>query len=291
MLLIIEKVLLSVISIGTLTLLIIGMYLEKFDKATLMLHRNIENFSNNKKERERDEKNQVEKDYQSFQYKPYEKQEGFRSNPKVIEGLDIGKSIRDAFMKPFKPLIEFFQKVKKAFEDIPKRAKNFGDAFKYVGDGIKLEFVNLGKSLDLGFNDIFDVIGTAGNCGVHWISSFRTCFPWYCLDGFLQLLYSMFITLPVYIIKVISGIDLEPYVLQIICLIDQLDALCFEYTCWHFNRFPDWVIAECYSCKLNDKVNKLKLDWRKTIPDLLNAPAQKFSDAKHKFESVFAADP
>lgn len=273
----IKKPIYACISFIVITSLIAMMYLEKNDTATKILNREIENFDNqNKKKKIFDE---------DYEYLPYEKQEGFTP---IIEGLNIGRSIRKAFMKPFKPLIDFFNKLKSAFESLPGRIASFSTAFQKVGEGIKLEFINLGKSLDMGFGDVFDVVGTIGNCGIKTLTNIRTCMIWYIIDLVFSTLYSIFVDLPVFIIYHITGFDVQPYVDTINCLIEELDAMCFEYTCYHFIHFPDWVIETCYTCKFQDKVDKLNKDFKRTIPGLLNEPANKFYEAKINFEKVFS---
>ena len=288
-LLLIEKLALSFITLGILTVLIIGMYLDKNSKATQILNREVENFSNQKKQRDIDEKDQIEEDYQSFQYEPYEKQEGFKSNPKSVEGMkSIGDQILSAFTKPFKPLIDFFNKLIDAFKQIPRRVNDFSAAFKYVGIGIEDEFKYLGLSLKTGFNDVFNVVGTLGNCGINYLTNFRTCIMWYILDCIGSTIYAVFVALPIWIFLQVSGKDLEPYVVDIICQIDKLDALCFKYTCFHFCHFPDWVIRDCFTCNFESAVATLKRDWTVTIPEYMNRPNQDFNNAKDKFKASFS---
>ena len=51
------------------------------------------------------------------------------------------------------------------------------------------------------------------------------------------------------------------------------------------------MIELCYTCKYQDKVDKINLDWTKTIPKLLNEPKNKFYEAGDKFRSVFDSKP
>ena len=94
----------------------------------------------------------------------YEKQEGFAN---VIEGLDVGKEMRKVFERPFNQMkdalggpinkiVTFVKDVDDAFKSIPRRARALKNGLDDIGEGIKLEFINLGKSLDLGITDIFD---------------------------------------------------------------------------------------------------------------------------------------
>ena len=282
-----ERLLFSMFFIGLLTYFIAMMFLEKNKKFI-------------------DEKNQMEKDIlyttETFlnevtnkkeemennrEYESYVKQkEGFQTSS-VIEGLDIAGDIMKAFTKPFQPLIDFFNKLKDAFESLPRRVNNFGNAFKGFGKGIELEFVNIGKSVDLGFSDVFNVIGTIGKCGMKSLTNLRSCMIWYIMDCIGTTIYAIFIELPVFIIRLITGYNIQPYINKIYQGIELIDTIVFKYTCYHIIHYPDWVIEKCYTCKFQDKVDKLNLDWKKTIPDLMQAPNKIFKQAEDDFKSVF----
>jgi hypothetical protein len=225
----------------------------------------------------------------------YEKQEGFST---VIEGLDIGKEMKKVFERPFnkmkdaiggpiQEIIDFVKKIDDAFKSIPRRANALKSGFDDIGEGIKLQFVNLGKSLDLGFNDVFDLIDTVGKCGIKTIQNLRICVIWYVLDLLGCTLYNVIVVLPVFIFRMITGFDMQPYVNEVHDVLECVDSLFFDFTCFHLIHFPDWVIRDCYTCKYSDKVDKLNLDFGKTIPDYLNEPAQKFKNAERNFKSVF----
>jgi hypothetical protein len=272
-----EKIIIAFISIILVTRVIILMFLEKNEKAILILNRKVENFTteyNNKQETEEDD----------YSYEPFIKQEGFTP---IIEGLDIGRSIRDAFTKPFKPLIDFFNKLKDAFKSFPGRIKAFGDAFKFFGEGIRLEFINLGKSLKTGFEDIFDVVGTLGKCSIKTLTNFRYCIMWYICDWIGHTLYAIIIELPVFMIKYIFNIDLQEQVNNCHCLLEECDKMIFQCTGFHIIHYPGWVIEKCYSCDYQKKINKINLDFTKTIPAWLNEPTQKFIKAKDSFKKTF----
>lgn len=228
-----------------------------------------------------------EKKEHEYEYESYEKQkEGFQTTP-LIEGLDIARDIMKAFTKPFKPLIDFFNNLKNAFESIPRRVNNFGNAFKGFGKGIELEFVNIGKSLDLGFSDVFNVIGTIGGCGIKSLTNLRSCMIWYIMDCIGTTLYALLIELPVFVIKFVTGYNIQPYIDKIHCMIEMVDGIIFDFTCYHIIHYPDWVIEKCYTCQFQDKVDKMNLDWKQTIPDLMHAPNKIFKQAGDDFKSVF----
>jgi hypothetical protein len=236
----------------------------------------------------------VEEYSDDFEIESYEKQEGF------IEGISTGDiekglkntfekplhKVRDALKGPLDEMLNFFRDVKRAFLSIPIRARAFKIAFNQVGEGIKLEFDNLGKSLKLGFDDVFDLIDTVGKCGIKTIENFRICVIWYIMDLVGATLYSIIVVLPVFITFMITGFNLQPYVDEVNKSVSYIDSLFFNFTCFHIFKFPQWVIDACYTCEFKDKVNKINIDWKKTIPDLLQAPISKFIDSGNSFKAV-----
>ena len=277
----------AVIFIGLLTYFIAMMFLEK-DKIKLEkkmgLEKDIFQFKESFLHESFVKKEEKEMEYE---YKSYEKQkEGFQTTP-IVEGLDIARDIVKAFTKPFQPLIDFFNKLKDAFESLPGRINKFGNAFKGFGKGVELEFVNIGKSLDLGFSDIFNVIGTIGGCGIKSLTNLRSCMIWYIMDCIGTTIYAIFVELPVFIVKFVIGYNIQPYVDKIHCMIETIDAIIFDFTCYHIIHYPDWVIEKCYTCQFQDKVDKVNVDWNQTIPDLMNAPNKIFKQAGDDFKSVF----
>ena len=196
--------------------------------------------------------------------------------------------IKDAIMKPINEIIDIVKSIDDAFKSIPERAKMFRHAFENVGEGIKLEFINIGESLDIGFKDIFSFIRAAGDCGVKYVTNLRSCMIWYILDLIGTTIYNIFVVLPVFIVKFITGFNLQPYVDLVHKYIDILDSYFKYFTCGDsFLHFPPWVIKLCYSCDLEREIKKIDRDWNETIPKLLNEPAGVFDFAGKQFKNVF----
>jgi hypothetical protein len=235
----------------------------------------------------------------------------------------LGNDIKGAFdplLGPLEQIGNFFKQVGGFMESIPKRFEALGFAFKDVGDGIKMEFENLGKSLKMGAIDIFDVVEEAGKCTINFFTNFRICILWYILDWIGSTIYSIFVKLPVTIIHLITGIDVQSYVDDVRYLLEKVDKKCVEWTCHHCFHFPDWVIEKCYSCKLksierinydfgrgkgtsyNNECGEPKMDNTRnsknesgtykhnTIPGLLNQPDYKFKNAGHHFRQAVIFD-
>lgn len=243
-----------------------------------------------------------------FEFEPYTVQENFTN---VIEGLDILRDIKraferpfeklkddiskpiddikDAFMKPINEIIAFVNRVRDAFDKIPERVNHFSSAFRKVDQGIKLEFVNLGLSLKKGFEDIFDLVGTVGNCGINTIKNIRTCMIWYIIDLIGSTLYNIIVVLPVFTVRTIIGFDLQPFIDMIHTYIEKLDSYLQYFTCRkeRFFHFPEWVIKLCYTCEFDSQIKAIKTDWTKTIPDLMEEPNKLFSEAGDDFRAVW----
>jgi hypothetical protein len=200
---------------------------------------------------------------------------------------NIGGEIEKALTKPFRPLIEFVERVTEAFDKIPDRVRNFDRAFKLVGDGIEKEFENIGKSLNLGVNDVFDLVGAAGQCGIKFMTNLRSCSMWYIMDGLGAIIYAIFVELPLFVIKQLFDVDLHYYVTTLRDALRDMDDEIFKLTSYHVIHFPEDVIRDCYECDISAQVKKLKTDFNSVIPDLMNEPNAIFGEARDKFRSVF----
>lgn len=227
-----------------------------------------------------------------FDVKPYND-----NNDVIVEGFGLDdikdtfekpvNDIKDAILKPINAIRDFVRTIERAFNSIPSRARNFGAAFDYAGKGIKLQFINLGKSLKIGFNDIFNLIGKVGNCGIKTIENFRSCVIWYILDLIGTTMYNTFITLPIFLIRMLTGFNLKPFVDIIHNYLEIFDTYFFRLTCYHIFHYPDWVIEQCYSCDYQDEIKQINFDWKTTIPRLLKAPSNLFLNSEAAFKLVF----
>ena len=303
---IIQKISIALVMIVFITFLIIKLFANRV-KAT-SIHLEMMSLMDENDKLSKNEENNPEGDDDDDEINSYEKQEG---GSNVIEGLsakdflgklskpqswgeeikkggeELGKKVKDEVGGPLEEIFRIVKEIGDAFNSIPARATAFTDAFELVGQGIKLEFVNLGESLDLGFKDVFNLIETVGKCGIKTIENLRTCIIWYILDLLGSTLYNIIVVLPVFMIRMITGFDMQPYVNAVHNAIEYVDSMFFGLTCYHLIHYPPWVIEKCYSCNYDYDVKKLKYDWETSIPALMKQPTQKFLDAEKKFKSIF----
>ena len=199
---------------------------------------------------------------------------------------EAGDKITNALLKPFIPLIETFKKVDRFFKSIPCRIRHFNGGFKEFGIGLKKQFDNLGKSLKLGFSDIFSLIGTLGTCGIHFLKNLGNCIFYYILEMIGHIIYTILFVFPIYVIKSITGMDMMSYVNQLWKMLYYFDSILHSVTRMHFMHYPDSIIKQCYTCDFMGKVNKINKDWKYTIPKLLNEPINHFKRSGRHFKKI-----
>lgn len=210
-------------------------------------------------------------------------------NPATIQrGLDQAKEdlekpfrvLKDALLKPIMDIINAIEKVKTFFEDVKQ-------GFEKFAKGVEKEFVNLGKSLKLGFSDVFNVVGAFGWCGINTITNIRSCILWYIIDLISTTLYNIIVRLPVFTVRMITGFNLQPFVDIVHCYLEYIDSIFLNLTCYHIFHFQDWVMALCYTCNYEKRVSDLHYDWKVKIPELLNEPVRLFDESGRHFKNAF----
>jgi hypothetical protein len=217
-------------------------------------------------------------------------QEAFNPFDQIGKGIkNIGNKMKGDLSKamdPLKEIVDFVNKIKKAFESIPQRVDKLNRAFKSVGYGIEKEFESIGKSIHIGVTDVFSLIGAAGECGKKFVQNFNTCIFWYLLNLLCDILYGIFVELPIFILRHFFGVDVSEFMNDISSFIRDTDELFKEQTSFHFLHFPVFVIDKCYSCDISGQINKLHVDFNETIPNIMNEPNQIFQRAKSEFNDV-----
>jgi hypothetical protein len=185
----------------------------------------------------------------------------------IVNG--INEAIKD-LEKAFKPLIDIFTGIINTIssfinDKIPKTVAVLGYAFEDVGNGIKLQFTNLGIALDTGFTDIFNFMGLFKNvisfldkfffeyldpylkCATDKISNIGYCIFFYTLDLVGYIIYYVFIELPVYILKLVLGIDLQFIVDLIFSMLKTVNSFFKDMTGYNLLKYlqRQWKNAIC----------------------------------------------
>uniref|UniRef100_A0A6C0DUG8 Uncharacterized protein n=1 Tax=viral metagenome TaxID=1070528 RepID=A0A6C0DUG8_9ZZZZ len=258
---------------------------------------------------------------------------------KIIEGLDsIGDSIKNAFERPFNQmkdginkfaddtknamnkipeaakdllkkdplngmvnkLTDFGDKVKTAFEEIPRRFNLFGKAFKKIFEGIDMEIVGIFKGIGQGFDDIgilFKYFGilieTYLACGVKYIKNLSSCIIYYLIDALLKFVY-LPITIALWVVKSFTGKDLYYIENAFWGYMWKINGFVYSFAKFNILKWPKSVRDLCYNCK-RLKVSALKreagivdYDFRHGIADRMQAGKDKLKSARDDFLNVFS---
>ena len=220
------------------------------------------------------------------------------------------KAIMDPFVKTLNMMKDMFTK------DLPDIFNNLKLGSDKAGEGIKAEIVGFFNEVGGGFNDIFTFIGlfryvfsyigtffktyigSRINCGVDKIANIRFCSFYYFLDLIGHTLYLIIIKFPVWLIKIITGLDLQPAVDKCFEAIDCFDEFIYGMGGYHVIHYSDEVMGKCYLCKnlhdipsfpskiFDDQAKKISTDFN-SIPEKLKKNEVYFQDAKGYFNAAF----
>ena len=181
--------------------------------------------------------------------------ESFRKSVNVLRD-----TVKRQILKTFDPttgikdVIKEFNKMVKFFKTIPRRINNVFDGTAGIFYGIGEIIEGIGKSIGLGFYEIgllFAYIGefitTYLECIVKMLVNLWSCFFYYIVEMFLQILY-----LPVRIMlwcsKHIFGQDLYEREKQAFDGLYDMSYLMYKYTGYHFMYWPKPIRERCFVC-------------------------------------------
>jgi len=108
------------------------------------------------------------------------------------------------------------------------------------------------NEMNQGFKNFFYVFSVLSECSWDKFINFwnGNCTRYYIVSMVFGLLYGVFVELPILLIKVIFGIDLQPIVDFIYdVFLVPIDAMFFAISGFHLIKWSDDVINECYRCK------------------------------------------
>jgi len=223
---------------------------------------------------------------------------------------DIGKTLGN--------IRSFFTNITKDLKQLPIRVNKFLSSFDTLGKALNSEFTNIGAALKLGGDDIggfFELIltifpylgkffsqylGPRINCGIEKIGNLNYCFFYYFMNMLGETLYTIFVRGPIFLIKLVSGFDLNPIAIMLWDGIYCMDDFLYGMFGYHFIKWSDEIMDKCFLCKnlksmpvfdtqgFNDQIAKIKTDYKTNIPKLLNEPVTIFKQAGSEFKSVFS---
>ena len=210
----------------------------------------------------------------------------------------INSAIDTVKNKVLGPLEDIFDKVKRAFLEIPRRFSMFGSAFNHIFIGIGEEVTGLFDGIGNGFNDIGDLMKYTGifvfmyvSCGVKLIGNLHKCIFYYALQAVGQMFY-----VPIRIILWLAyqfRIDLYTTEKYIWDNLEWLDGNFYSSTGVHFMHFTLAVRDDCYNCKrmkqqtLTKKAKDIDDDFRVGIKRKLNKGIDTLRKAGDEFKGVF----
>jgi len=168
--------------------------------------------------------------------------------------MGIGDDIAKAFIGPFQPMIDFFQKLPTIGDQIKGRFAEIKNGFDDIFGGIGDEFNGLGEGLELGVSDIgkllefiFIFLASYMSCGIYFLTNLKGCIFYYLVEAFGQILY-----LPVRLIIgffLLFKINLQPTVDKIWAGLEKVDKVFYKYAKFHIIHYTHSVRQRCYVCK------------------------------------------
>lgn len=201
---------------------------------------------------------------------------------------DLGKKISDFF---------------KGLSQLKDRMEKVINSGKLASIGVGHGVEAVGKSFWMTTTDIGDLIWLIGRFTYQWLmclvaltKELRTCFIFYLADLIGQTLY-LVVPISVFLIKHVSGINLEEEVLYMNMLVEKADQEVYDLLGFHFAHFPDSVIQTCYTCpngfkvrdsldQIVDRAYKTDYDFNVAIPEMYNLPKRELKQAQSDFNAA-----
>ena len=236
------------------------------------------------------------------------------------EGFNI-KDIGNTFTKPFKtvgdtikggidkakgPLDDIgdiIEKVRRAFEDIPKRFNRVGSGFTDIFQGIGMEVTGVISGLTRGFDDIgvllnyvFELVRTYLFCGVKLLQNLHYCIFYYLIDTFLSIMY-LPISFSLWFVKIFTGRDLYGFEKQAWDIIYLLNDYVYGIAGFNIVKWPRDVRNMCYNCKrlkvsaVDNKASEVNKDFTTRIANDLIAGKKRIGEGGTNFLRAFGDNP
>jgi len=151
-------------------------------------------------------------------------------------------------------LIQGFKDMEKFFKTFPKR-------FKYVFGGVGGIFIGVLETIEGIFNGTFlgiiqtgelieyvgEFLFTYLKCTVKMLTNLWSCFFYYIVELFLQILY-LPVRIMLFVSKQIFGVDLYAREKQAFQGLYDLSYFMYKYTGYHFMYWPKDIRERCFVC-------------------------------------------
>jgi len=85
-------------------------------------------------------------------------------------------------------------------------------------------------------------------CGVKKVMYFPACFFFYALNAIGVMLFTVFVSFPIWVILLSTGVDLTCYVELGLDGLDCVDQFWKGLTGYHLFHYPDYILDKCYYC-------------------------------------------
>lgn len=206
----------------------------------------------------------------------------------------------DNILNDLKDVGKKIEKFFKGLAQIKDRMEKVVNSGKMASIGVGHGVEAVGKSFWMTTTDIGDLIWLIGRFTYQWLmcivaltKELRTCFIFYLADLIGQLLY-LVVPITVFLIKHVSGINLEEEVLYAHLMIDKADQAFYDQLGFHFAHFPDSVNRKCYTCpngfkvkdslaEIIDRAYQTDYDFNVAIPEMYNLPKRELQRAQSDF--------
>jgi hypothetical protein len=170
------------------------------------------------------------------------------------EGLELDPNkngIADKFNKFGKDMDKGFNKLGNDIGDFFKKMGKFFNGINTLSQGIDYHFKCGISATNKGYARGLRILGVQFECACLSIKRFfnGSCTFYYIMDIIFGVLYLLFIQIPIFIIKVLTTVDLQ-FIVDLIkaIVIDPLDAITSSTMGFSITRWSDSVQKKCYLC-------------------------------------------
>ena len=238
----------------------------------------------------------------------------YKNKRSILEGARGSDPIK----KLLKPIMQPINDAKAGVKKIQTKFKSLGNGFAKVGKGIGKIFMGVPGAATVGANDVGGLSSSIGDyinklfvqflgpgieCGFQKIADFNYCAKFYFTNLIGETLYSIFIGLPIFTIKLFLGETFGNNIEQVLNIIWDgvicIDDFVFAAVGYHIVRWSDEIQDKCFLCNkmkpapstepIKQKFTKLKQDITYKIPNLLwSDPVKEFKASGSDFKTFFS---